>query len=159
MLPAWIVGLMAYPLINTVESAVKHCQDAVTPKIGSIVYCDLAFGFAEHSGIYVGNNDIVHLDANGWIKKVSAEQFMDNTTALSMYVSCIDEDAVGSFAIADRALARVNQKSRYSLLADNCHRFTSSCITGHINNTDSFLWLLKVTAYEALNADSWRRWE
>ncbi len=26
-----------------------------SPVRGSIVYCDLAFGYAEHSGVYVGN--------------------------------------------------------------------------------------------------------
>ena len=157
MLQPWLLGLLAYPIFNTAESVIKHCQDAVTPKIGSVVYCDLAFGFADHSGIYVGNDEIVHLNANGWIEKVSTAEFIENTTALTFYVSSRDDNAVGSYAVADRALSRVNQKSRYSLLADNCHRFTSSCLTGNINNTDSFLWMLKVTAYQAIQAESWRR--
>lgn len=159
MLQPWLLGLLAYPIFNTAESVIKHCQDAVTPKIGSVVYCDLAFGFADHSGIYVGNGEIVHLTADGLIEKVSTEEFMVNTTALGIYVSCKKNEAVGSFAVADRALSRVNQKSRYSLLADNCHRFTSSCLTGQINNTDSFMWMLKLTANQVMHADSWRRCE
>lgn len=157
MLHHWVMGLLAYPLLNTTESLIKHCQDEVKPVMGSVVFCDLAFGYAEHSGIYVGNDEIVHLNGNGWIEKVSAAEFMANTTALTLYVSSRDDNAVGSYAVADRALSRVNQKSRYSLLADNCHRFTSSCLTGNINNTDSFLWMLKVTAYQAIQAESWRR--
>lgn len=157
MLQHLFLGLLAYPVLNTADSLIKHCQDGVKPVLGSVVYCDLAFGYAEHSGIYVGNDEIVHLNANGWIEKVSTGEFIDNTTALTFYVSSRDDNAVGSYAVADRALSRVNQKSRYSLLADNCHRFTSSCLTGNINNTDSFLWMLKVTAYQTIQAECWRR--
>lgn len=157
MLQHLFLGLLAYPILNTADSLIKHCQDVVKPVLGSVVYCDLVFGYAEHSGIYVGNDEIVHLNANGWIEKVSTAEFIENTTALTFYVSSRDDNAVGSYAVADRALSRVNQKSRYSLLADNCHRFTSSCLTGNINNTDSFLWMLKVTAYQTIHAESWRR--
>ena len=45
-------------------------RDQVRPKKGSIVYCDLAF-FVEHSGVYIGNNKIVHLDGSGYVEVVT----------------------------------------------------------------------------------------
>lgn len=40
------------------------------PAIGSMVYCNLGV-VAEHSGIYVGRNKIVHLSGDDHIEKVS----------------------------------------------------------------------------------------
>ena len=40
------------------------------PAVGSLVYCNLGV-VAEHSGIYVGGNKIVHLSGDGHIEKVS----------------------------------------------------------------------------------------
>ena len=46
----------------------------VQPAIGSIVYCNLLIA-VEHTGIYVGNNKIVHLDGEGIVKLVSTKEF------------------------------------------------------------------------------------
>ena len=46
----------------------------VQPAIGSIVYCNLLIA-VEHTGIYVGNNKIVHLDGEGIVKLVSPKEF------------------------------------------------------------------------------------
>ena len=46
----------------------------VQPAIGSIVYCNLLIA-VEHTGIYVGNNRIVHLDGEGIVKLVSTKEF------------------------------------------------------------------------------------
>ena len=43
------------------------------PAIGSLVYCNLGV-VAEHSGIYVSRNKIVHLSGDGHIEKVSAKK-------------------------------------------------------------------------------------
>ena len=66
--------LLAKPII---ESFIDNIlRDTVKPKIGSIVYCDLCFNTVEHSGVYVGNGEIVHLDGSGVVEKVSAKTFL-----------------------------------------------------------------------------------
>lgn len=41
---------------------------------GTPVYCKLA-GYVEHSGIYIGGGDIVHLNGNGEIESISCETY------------------------------------------------------------------------------------
>ena len=43
----------------------EHDTVFVKPVPGSVVYCDLGFGFIEHSGIYIGNGRIVALERDG----------------------------------------------------------------------------------------------
>jgi len=57
-------------MIGMIEGFVDYVfRDHVRPKIGSVVYCDL--WMVEHSGIYIGNNRIVHLDGSGKIEIVT----------------------------------------------------------------------------------------
>ena len=49
------------------------------PAIGSLVYCNLGV-VAEHSGIYVSRNKIVHLSGDGHIEKVSAKKHCERLT-------------------------------------------------------------------------------
>jgi len=154
--------LIGLPIIlNIVESVVDNVfRDKVDePEIGSVLYCDLAFGYAEHSGIYIGNNEIVNLHGNGKIEIVSPEEFIEGTTAISIYVSCIDEYPVGSIEVARRAKNMVGSKVDYNLLFNNCHQFTSGCLTGDFKNSDSFLWMLKDTAKKVLGCNTWRVWD
>jgi len=149
---------------NVLESFVDNVfRDMVEPKIGSIVYCELALGQAEHSGVYIGDNQIVHLDGSGFIEIVSPNKFMNRlggwNTAISIYVSCCDSYAVGSEAIAKRAKEKVGSIRDYSLLLDNCHQFTAGCITGDFENRDNFLWMLKDTAKLKMSANTWRVWD
>jgi hypothetical protein len=55
-------------------------RDKVTPIEGSIVHCSL-FG-AEHTGVYVGNNQIVELLGTGEVRIASPEIFKSGTNAL-----------------------------------------------------------------------------
>ena len=59
--------------VKTIDAFFIH---SVRPAVGSVVYCNLAV-VAEHTGIYVGNNKIVHLNGNGRIEKVSAESICE----------------------------------------------------------------------------------
>ena len=43
------------------------------PTAGPPVYCNLA-DFAEHTGIYIGNHRIIHLNGDGIIEEVSPEE-------------------------------------------------------------------------------------
>lgn len=136
-------------------------EGIVQPVIGSVVYCDL-LEIAEHTGIYVGNDEIVHLDGSGDIEKVTSQQFLKRLNGLNLaahiYVSCDGDSAVGDTAIAKRALKMVTKKRKYNVLFDNCHQFTSGCITGDFENSDNFLWMVKDTVTDEMGADDWLVW-
>lgn len=154
------IRALIMPVYNFAESFVDNViRDKVSPKIGSVVYCDLAFGYMEHSGIYVGNGEIVHLNSKGNIETVSASEFIDGTTAISIYVSCRDGRSVGDEDIAERALSMVGYRRDYNVIFDNCHQFASGCITGDFDNSDNFLWMLKHTCEKKLRSNEWRVWE
>ena len=146
---------------NLAESMVdNHLKPKVSPVRGSIIYCELALGHAEHSGVYVGNGRVVHLDGSGRIENVSCKEFMQRlggwNTARSIYVSCNeDNEAVGSYGVAYRALAMVGSNRNYQFIGDNCHRFTSDCINHQSDTNENFLWMLKLSAQKALGADRW----
>ncbi|MDP3007725.1 MAG: lecithin retinol acyltransferase family protein [Methylococcales bacterium] len=133
------------------------------PKIGSLVYCDIVTGYAEHSGIYVGKRRIVHLNGDGLIESVSPQEFIGRlsgfNTAMSIYVSCYETKAVGSYIVADRARIAVGKKRDYSLIFDNCHQFSAGCLAGDFDNSCNFMWMLKDESKKHLNSNSWRIWD
>lgn len=147
---------------NLVESFIDNViRDKVSPAIGSVVYCEMAFGLAEHSGIYVGNGDIVELSSSGEIQKVNMREFMNTGvigTAMSVYVSSRDGRAIGNEKVAERALSKVRTHRKYNFILDNCHQFCSGCLTGDFENSDNFLWMLKNTVLQHIAADEWRVW-
>lgn len=148
------------PLDNFVDSFVDNViRDKVQPEIGSVVYCDLLFGYAEHSGIYIGDGEIVAIEKDGRIVARSASGFMDGTTAISIYVSCHDGHAVGSEAAARRAREMIGSHRDYNVILDNCHQFTAGCLTGNFENSNNFLWMLKDKSQQILGSDEWRVWD
>jgi len=76
------------PVAYTVESAeeiaglagalvMMDCSSRrVKPVAGSVVYYRMFNGLAEHSGVYVGDSMIVHLDGFGFVTKVSVDAFV-----------------------------------------------------------------------------------
>jgi len=128
------------------------------PEVGGIVYCDLALGLAEHSGIYLGNGEIMHRNSNGLICTVSPRKFLDGTPGISIYTSCHDTRATGWAGAAEQAKYYQKHRNRdgYALLWRNCHIFSSACLTCNEENTDTFMWMLKDTAKKEINANSWR---
>ena len=159
------MGIGQYLWENLVESFVDNViKDTVHPVKGSVVYCELVFGSAEHSGIYIGDNKIVHLDGSGNIEIVTPMAFLGRlgglNSAMSIYVSCnVDSLPVGGDAIARKAKSMVGKRREYNVILDNCHQFTSGCITGNFENPDNFLWMLKDTAKNKISANSWRVWK
>lgn len=130
------------------------------PIRGSIVYCDLVLGYAEHSGVYIGQDKIVHRNGKGEIEIVSSREFISNTSAITIYVSCDRYgNAVGSEDIALTAEAEVGTYGKYQLLGDNCHQFCSYCLTGDFFNQASLLTLLKAVANNLIGASEWRAWD
>lgn len=136
-------------------------RDTVTPVQGSVVYCTM-WG-VEHSGIYIGNDLIVHLDGSGDIEVVSPDEFMDRldgfNNAISIYVSCRGTEAVGKIKAAKRAEDMVGHSRDYNVALDNCHQFTSGCLTGDFDNFDNPFTFLEWTAEKELDMDTWRVWD
>lgn len=163
-----IQQLARYGLMGFVAPAVSeylvdnYVRDTVRPVRGSVVYCKLG-GIAEHSGIYVGDGKIVHLDGDGSIEVVSRRTFIRRlggvNPALSIYVSCVDTSAAGTEAVAKRALAMIGRQRKYNVILDNCHQFTSGCLTGNFDNSDNFWWMVKDTAEKKYKVDNWRVWK
>ena len=101
MLPSIILRYAAAATATVIacgvtKSAYKNFDTKVMPKKGSVLYCDLSFGIAEHSGIYVGDNRIVHLNGKGEIEAVSPAEFLSLFALQDIYVSCMENSAVGS---------------------------------------------------------------
>lgn len=153
-----LLRLLAMPLYNMVESIVDNCRDQVQPKIGSVLYCDLAFGYMDHSGIYIGDGKIVHLSGKGNIEIVTPKQFIDGGTACNIYVSCRDTRAVGCPNTARLAKKMVGTSRDYNFLLDNCHQFSAGCLTGNFDNSSNLLFMLKHEAAKNINSNSWRYW-
>lgn len=139
----------------------NYFREKVHPVMGCVVYCDLG-AIAEHSGVYVGGDSIVHLDGSGSIEIVTREKFISRlggiNPAMSIYVSCSDDSSIGDIATAERALAMVGGGRNYNVIIDNCHQFTSGCITGNFENSDNFWWMLKRTTQKHYESNSWRVW-
>ncbi|CAK1701733.1 LRAT domain-containing protein [Vibrio crassostreae] len=130
------------------------------PVRGSIVYCDLAFGYAEHSGVYMGNGRIIHRNGKGLIEAASIRQFLADTTALSIYVSCNAQGrAVGNESTVQIAGAMLDVQTDYSLLNENCHQFCSHCLSGDIFSNTFTLTQLKRDALLHIQASQWRVWD
>ena len=138
-------------------------REQVEPKIGSILFCDLFFNTVEHSGIYIGDNRIVHLDGEGIIEVVSPEKFLARldglNTAMSIYVACKGLEPVYREEIAQRAELQIGKRRNYSLLNDNCHQFTAGCITGDFENNFNLFTSLKALLKKELQMDNFRVWD
>ncbi len=182
-----LVLFSSVPARTAIRSAVDNrIRQKVRPKIGSVLYTDLAAGYAEHSGIYVGGDDekcIVELQNDHGeciIKRVSPAEFTNGGLGNTILVSCSGVEAVGNEDFARNALEMVGcDLGKYHLLKNNCHMFTASCmnilsggsgdrgavpvkktVVSHIfQNLDMTLTHLKCRAGELIGADNWRVWD
>ena len=132
---------------------------------GSVVFQDLDLPILEdvfeHSGIYVGDHKVVSLSKDGDIVEESTRELVERETDSSkpIWVSCKGSAAVGSPRVAARARKKVGKRRGYNFVLDNCHQFTSGCLTGDFENADNFMTFLKMTAGSVLGADNWRVWD
>lgn len=146
-----------------IEWTIKTCDalfiHSMRPAIGSVVYCNLGV-VAEHSGIYVGRNKIVHLSGDGHIEKVTAKKFCERFGGLnpSFTVFCpvgSNGKALGDKRAAEYALGSVGRIIEYNPLMQNCHFFTASCICGKARFCPGFAFLEKLIS-EKYGTYSWR---
>ncbi len=111
-------------------------------KPGTPVYCNLAGGLAEHSGICIGRK-IVHLDGSGNIICTSPKTFIERKNgsnfAINIYYAARKKNSsLGKAVVAQRAQAKIGRHQNYSVWTDNCHGFTLGCITGNFNQHQNY---------------------
>jgi len=163
--------------LNIIEHvADNYFFDTVNPTIGSVLYVDFiaAASLMQHSGIYIGDGKIVHLNGNGVVEEVSPSDFISGFGGLkcgsSIYVSCNGTTPVGCKSAANTAKAEVGNSYEYSIIKFNCHQFVSNCISGFVSDPDemeikhriiSTLTGLKlVCRFDIdINSDNWRVWD
>jgi len=154
-----VAPVVVNSICGIIKSTYKNFDTKVMPKKGSVLYCDLSFGIAEHSGIYVGDNRIVHLNGKGEIEAVSPAAFLSPFALQDIYVSCMENSAVGSERVANHALSMVGKKRNYNFVMNNCQQFTTGCLTGNFENSSNLLTFLKMQAKDTLGADTWHLWD
>ena len=137
------------PIIgNIVESFAAEFKDKVKPVPGSVLKCDLAFGADFmggslcHTGIYLGNDEIVEItneDGKAKVNVVDPSDFLNGQgtnflrTGINIYVATDGRGyALGSNNVATRAraFAELGRRGTYDLMDNNCHTFTIRCVTG-----------------------------
>lgn len=141
-------------------------KEHIRPVEGSVLSCRLA-GILDHTGIYVGNGEIVHRDGSGLICKCSPKEFLGRlggyNPAISIFVSSLEDMPVGGRQIAKRALKAVGKKrfNGYDIFYRNCHAFTQYCITGRLNNgpLDCTITGVERIAAEYIDMNNWRTWD
>ena len=161
--------IINYTFLKLQKSFIDNVfRNKVEPMRGSVVYCNLGLPgmpSVEHTGIYVGNSYIVHLNGKGEIELVDSAEFLNRldgfNAAISIYVSTYNEPfeeviAVGSDIVADRALSQLYRTVKYNLLTDNCNNFTAGCLTGDFDNMNSLLINVATCARKVLGANGWR---
>lgn len=151
--------LLPFVWSRKMEDVADCLRSRVKPIAGSVVYCDLFLGYMEHSGIYIGNGEIVHLTGKGNIEKTNLAGFVQNTTARNIFVSANQTAAAGSDIVAQRAISAIGKQRDYHLLNDNCHQFSSGCLSGNFENDHHFLWTLKQEAQQTLPCQCWKMWD
>lgn len=149
-----------------IGSAFKYSlQDKVKPRVGSVVYCRLALNQAEHTGIYVGYNKIIHLEGDGHVRTVSPKEFLarlngfNSITAHSIYVACRNGKPIHSSKAAMKAKVYGAHKTDYALFSNNCHKFSSGCVTGNRDNKDTYFYKLESTLKSDYGMTEWKIWD
>lgn len=93
-------------------SILRPASHLISPRIGY-----------EHHGLYVGNQQVIHLTSQNRIELVSLNSFCDgNRYQIKPYQSQFSQDE-----IIARAYAQLGY-SDYNLAFNNCEHFVNSCI-------------------------------
>lgn len=152
------------PIVNPLINKIRYPSTSVEPGKGSPIYCDLGFGFVEHSGIYIGNFEAIQLNGRGLVEVVNLFDFTDNISTTSRDVF-FPLDKVNSIPIEfdeayDNALRKRGKLIKYNVVLNNCHKFTSGCLTGDFNQNNQLLDFMKCTTEQVYGKKIiWRRWD
>ena len=133
------------------------------PCPGTPVYCKLAV-VAEHTGIYVGDGKIVHLNGDGEIEIVSPREFVSRLDGLNPAVSIYfaagaEGKALGKRSVANRARSMVGGRRNYDLFFDNCHQFTCGCLSGDFENLCKLFPMVEMEIMKELGFFHWAEWD
>jgi hypothetical protein len=162
-LGAAAVSLYATNKLNTAHLRKKnvlarmpgYCIDAVKPRNGSIVTCDI-FEMFEHTGIWI-NGNIFELNGNGLVRCISPSRFIQNRSGDKIYVAC---DLQGNPLVEPLAIERTKSQLYnlydYHLIKQNCHRFVAEMIAGNRQNITSFSDLNEFLSSHFNTAIDWR---
>jgi hypothetical protein len=155
---AAVVGTVAVAVAkSTAQSFTDNViRDKVdVPARGGIVFCDL-YTF-DHSGIYV-DGKIVHMTRDGKICQSWPNEFLANGGYI--YTTCRDGKPVGSEQAADLAQFEYygGSEYEYNVLTQNCHMFTSYCVTGSWSRDASTFGGLEKLAEREIGSNNWRSW-
>ncbi|MFC4654479.1 MULTISPECIES: hypothetical protein [Rheinheimera] len=116
---------------------------------GAVVCCEIYHLF-EHSGIYVGDGQVIELAGSGLVRALSLQRFLDQRSGEELHLATEPSGKIiGSAAAAERALVQVYSYQSYDLLRNNCHRFTYACVSGQS---------LPVTSFFDLKQELMRYW-
>ncbi|MED3957662.1 hypothetical protein P4605_10030 [Priestia aryabhattai] len=147
---------------NKFVSQLYNDKSDVEPTFGSIIYTEIGMGISGHSGIYIGEDEVIALNGKGNVIQTTLYEFTDHPTTIhrDIYVP-YDNDGYpfGHPTAAFRAMEMLGSRRRYNLIIDNCHQFCSGCITGNFENANNFLWMLKQTfEKEHVESVNWEKW-
>lgn len=137
--------------------------DKVTPKRGCVLSCHLGL-LVDHSGVYIGNDQIVHMDGDNGIEIVSPSEFVGRLNgvnpAFAIWCACRNGRPVGIENVAIRAEQALceNYWRHYNLLTRNCHMLTQYCVTGQRDNgiLDFKFRNLENVIRDNMDVNSWR---
>lgn len=135
--------------LDMIESVIKNVFGSQIPPVrGAVLRIDLVGGVVKHSAIYVGDDRVVEVyEENGeaTVRCIRPNDFLNAgqlRTGAYIYVAAYHGMVLGSDDIADRALHAawdgVASRGEYTLLDNNCHRFTKYCILGRDDPTPSW---------------------
>ena len=100
-----IAGHIGNPLHGPASELIgTFLKKKVMPEPGCIVICKIAGGFAEHSGVYIGDDTIVELNGSGDIQEVSFHEFLNDgltRTGIKIYVACDSSNNVLSDSLIE----------------------------------------------------------
>jgi uncharacterized protein with von Willebrand factor type A (vWA) domain len=152
----------------------NNFRKKVVPIKGSVLYCDLYAG-AEHSGIYVGDEQISNIVVDGFAESIVELSYPDDFTSKSIlhkhiYVSSDKYGSVGDEDVSKGATNHIGERKFYGLMYSNCHTFSKKCVNyskqnhyfllSEINESwEPTLSDLKRTAKKKLGATKWYLWD
>ena len=107
---------------------------------GAVVACEI-YELFEHSGICIGEQQLVELHGSGLVRVVSETRFLAQRSGEVIQVFVNSQgDILHHPHCGERAAAMVYQSIPYDVIAHNCHRFTFYCGSG--------LWLPITSFYD-----------
>ena len=170
-----VFGSLGFKLLkNWIDDTFR---EKVVPVVGSVLYVDL-YIVAEHSGIYIGDNEISNIVVDGFaeasVEVSSPQEFTDSSKMYSkIYISCDSDGVVGDKRVSRYAQESVGESSFYGLVFSNCHAFSKECVEKSrqsrkssffdalsIDETwETTIHSLKKSAREKIGATKWRLWD